>query len=65
MSRLLRTDPILRGPYFVLPAARDAERLETMAKGERRFDFVHGYLCGVTTIATLTLAGYCALRWLA
>ena len=65
MTRPVERAPILRGPYFVLPASRDAGKLETMARGERQTDFVCGYLCGVITIATITLAAYSALRWLA
>ena len=59
------TRSVLSGPYFILPAKRDAERQKAMVAGERRLDFVCGYLCGVITIATITLAAYSALRWLA
>ena len=56
--------PVLNGPYFVLPARDDAERLADLDRQERHIDFMRGYTCGVVITITVIITGFCALQWL-
>ncbi len=54
--------PVLNGPYFVLPARDDAERLADLDRQERHIDFMRGYTCGVVITVTVIIVGFCALK---
>ncbi|KQS90324.1 hypothetical protein [Rhizobium sp. Leaf386] len=57
--------PVLSGPYFILPASRDAAHLHDQAQAERKIDFSRGYACGAITVLTIVIAAHLAVLWLA
>lgn len=59
------TKPVLSGPYFILPASKDAIRLHEMARAERQTDFLRGAVCGAIFTITLITGASLAAHWLA